>query len=94
MSVSFDSPLYRDFPSTSQLTREELQELLGSDDQHHQQAGPSTQKQANDAYFEAFVDSLPQVRQAFDEHARLLKDNEARAGEHDTLRSRSGTQSV
>lgn len=77
-SVSFDSPLYRDFPSTSKLTREELQELLGSADHDPQQAPPPSAP-PNDAYFEAFVDSLPEVRQMFDEHARMLKDNESRA---------------
>lgn len=78
MSVTFDSPLYRDFPATSKLTREELQELLGSLDEQ-QQVGAS-QKQQNDAFFEAFVDSLPQVRQCFDDHRRMLKENESRAG--------------
>lgn len=72
----FDSPLYRDFPSTSKLTRQDLEELLGTS-----RGGSGDASAADEAYFEAFVDSLPEVRAIFDEHARMLKENEDRAGE-------------
>lgn len=78
-----DSVLYRDFPSTIGLSREDLEELLGRPE-HQQQAQQGSAQQgldASDAYLEAFVDSLPEVRALFDEHARLLKESEAKAGE-------------
>ncbi|PWN19136.1 hypothetical protein BCV69DRAFT_251465 [Microstroma glucosiphilum] len=81
MASQVDSILYRDFPSTIGLSREDLEELLGRPE-HQQQAQQRAAQQgldASDAYLEAFVDSLPEVRALFDEHARLLKESEAKA---------------
>lgn len=94
MATEYNSPLYRDFPSTSKLTREDLEELLGSSRQAGRtpSGGEDTATAEQEAYFEAFVDSLPEVRQLFDEHARLLKENEEKASElnRSTMDSRSG----
>lgn len=70
-NAHFDSALTRDFPSTSKLTREDLEELLASSEGRGSDGG---------AYFEAFVHSLPEVKAMYDEHAQLIKDNEDRAG--------------
>ncbi|CAO1633218.1 unnamed protein product [Sympodiomycopsis kandeliae] len=86
MSTHFDSPLYRDFPSTSKLTREELEELLGQQGASNKPLSQqSTNDNDNDAYFEAFVDSLPEVRAMLDEHSKLLKENESKAARNLSL---------
>lgn len=69
--MSFDSPLSRDFPSTSSLTREDLEELLASANGQGGDGG---------AYFDAFVHSLPEVKAMRDEHVALIKGCEERAG--------------
>lgn len=84
MAAQFESPLYRDFPSTLKLTREDLEELLSSPREtqsHSQQSSVSGDGASSEAYFEAFVDSLPEVRALFEEHAKLLRENEERACE-------------
>ncbi|CAO1615007.1 unnamed protein product [Parajaminaea phylloscopi] len=78
MAAPFDSPLFRDFPSTSKLTREDLEELLGRRGQAQAQS-PDASGDNSEAYFEAFVDSLPEVRALFEEHSKLLRDNEGKA---------------
>ncbi|CAO1636463.1 unnamed protein product [Jaminaea pallidilutea] len=72
MQGQFESPLLRDFPSTANLSRQDLEELLGDD---NEQGG----SEKNDAYFEAFVDSLPEVRAMLDEHIQMLRSNEEKA---------------
>lgn len=79
MQGQFESPLLRDFPSTANLSRQDLEELLGDD---NEQGGSEN----NDAYFEAFVDSLPEVRAMLDEHIQMLRSNEEKAREWANLR--------
>lgn len=84
MASQVDSILYRDFPFTIGLSREDLEELLGRPElqQQGQQGDAQQALDASNAYLEAFVDSLPEVRSLFDEHARLLKESEDKAGEY------------
>lgn len=50
----------------------------------------SSESQHDSAFFEAFFDSLPQVRELFDRHEKLLEGNERLAGELALGRSRNG----
>lgn len=83
---SIDSPLIRNFPSTSDLSREDLEALVRANPQSQSQSQtqPSNQtleSQHDSAFFEAFFDSLPQVRELFARHEDLLRANETLAGE-------------
>lgn len=67
------TPLQRDFPAAAQLRREDLEDLLCD-------ATDPREREEQHAYFEAFFDSLPEVRALYDQHARLLQRNEQAAG--------------
>jgi ESCRT-I complex subunit VPS37 len=87
-ALPLDTPLARDFPSTAQLSRQDLEQLLHgvrANQPAHQQQQPSAEAggfEGQDAYFEAFLHSLPQVRQSIEEHEAILKANEEKARKH------------
>ena len=78
-----DTPLTRDFPSTAQLSRQELEQLLYGDPLHAAytaaESGGTALSDASDAYFEAFVNRLPQVQRMLDQHEALLESIEQKA---------------
>ncbi len=86
-----DTPLARDFPAIAQLPRADLEQLLHGDASGSAfipaaataatAAGSTTSLGGQDAYFEALVQTLPQVRQMTDEHERLLAEIEEKARE-------------
>lgn len=77
------------FPQTVELSRDDLTALLGESSAHYQsqQSGKdlAEQRAEDDAFFEAFFHSLPQVTQLYEQHASLLQANEAKASSNNEL---------
>lgn len=91
------------FPQTSSLSREDLAALLGETSAafHPSQAGlnAAEQRAEDEAFFEAFFHSLPQVKQLYEQHSSLLKENEVKARANTELQQpleelRTETQSL
>ena len=100
-AVPLQTPLTRDYPSTSSLTRSDLVNLLGKWDpsrtssspwylqqhpQQHPNSGGSKQTTATappmeEQAFEAFIETLPEVRAMRQESEALLRESEEKAGE-------------
>ncbi|EPQ28357.1 uncharacterized protein PFL1_04184 [Pseudozyma flocculosa PF-1] len=78
---SIPTPLTAAHPSTATLSRNDIESLLG---ETSNPTDPS-QLQRDQAYFEAFFHSLPQVRQLYHQHAQLLRQNEDKARQNTAL---------
>jgi len=94
---SISTPLTQTYPSTSELSRSDLESLARaipqsrpSQQEDEVPSNQSSESQHDSAFFEAFFDSLPQVRELFDRHEKLLEGNERLAGELALGRSRNG----
>ncbi|KIS71434.1 uncharacterized protein UMAG_01333 [Mycosarcoma maydis] len=85
-SSSLQTRLTTTFPQTASLSRQDL-EALACDDypastlqqQQQQQQQQTESITPNQAYFEAFIHSLPQTQSLYRAHADLLRTNEAKA---------------
>lgn len=69
-SDGITTQLTTDYPTIANLSREDLEALADG------RGDPESE-----AYFEALIDTLPQVRALYDEHEALLRRNEELASE-------------
>lgn len=83
MTTPFTTQLTHEFPSLANLTRQELELLIGSwhpakeeSSWYNSGAEPPAEEQA----FEALIDSLPEVQALREESQKLLKLSEEKAG--------------
>ena len=81
-SSSLQTRLTTTFPQTAELTRDDLQALLAETPTSYHPQHPSANSSdhaVDEAFFEAFFHSLPQVQQLYRHHADLLKTNQDKA---------------
>ncbi|CDR88047.1 uncharacterized protein SPSC_03633 [Sporisorium scitamineum] len=88
-SSSLQTRLTTTFPQTASLSRQDLEALAYDDYPTSQPHAPSTTPSSaqpreesigpNQAFFEAFLHSLPQTQALYRTHADLLRSNEAKA---------------
>ncbi|KDN46652.1 hypothetical protein K437DRAFT_246455 [Tilletiaria anomala UBC 951] len=103
-AVPLDTPLTRDFPPTAHLPRADLEQLLYGDSNERDHLGaaavdaaisaqadplaPPPPLQQQNAYFEAFVHTLPSVQRTIAEHDALLESIEDKARRNAELKPR------
>ncbi|PWN53371.1 hypothetical protein IE53DRAFT_373042 [Violaceomyces palustris] len=75
---TISSHLTNAFPSTSNLSRQDLESLLAT-------SNDPEQRRKDEAYFEAFFHCMPQVRHLYQQHEALLKENERKAAQNMSL---------
>ncbi|KAN0061001.1 hypothetical protein ACQY0O_006735 [Thecaphora frezii] len=81
-SAPISTPLTAAFPATSSLSRSDIESLLA---QSPNPTADPHQAQRDNAYFDAFFHSLPQVKVLYAHHAQLLKQNEDKAKQNVAL---------
>lgn len=96
-TTPLQTPLTHDYPSTASLTRSDLINLLGSWDPsrpsapwyqqllQQQPGAPAASTPTapiEEQAFEAFIESLPEIKAMREETEALLRESEDKAGEH------------